>query len=50
MAVMHDGTLRYDYTLEGQLGDVLFFQEVVEISIVGSKTDRDLAGQASVLP
>jgi len=50
MAVLHDGAFRYDDTLEGQLGDVLFFPEVVDVSIFGSKTDRNLTGQPAALP
>ena len=50
MAVLHDGAFRYDDTLEGQLGDVLFFPDVVDVSIFGSKTDPTLAGQPGALP
>jgi hypothetical protein len=40
MAALHDGALRYDDMREGQLGDILFFPELVDISVFGSKTDR----------
>ena len=39
-----------DDTLEGQLGYVLFFPEVVDVSVFGSKTDRNLTGQPAALP
>jgi hypothetical protein len=50
MAALHDGALRYDDMREGQLGDILFFPELVDISVFGSKTDRELAGQTATLP
>ena len=50
MALMFDGTLRYDDTREGQLGDVSFYEDVVEMGIFGSKTDRFRAGQVAQLP
>ena len=50
MALMFDGTLRYDDTREGQLGDVSFYGDVVEMGIFGSKTDRLRTGQVAQLP
>jgi hypothetical protein len=50
MAFLHDGALRYDDTLEGQLGDILLFPDVVDLSVFGTKTDRRLAGQPAALP
>jgi hypothetical protein len=39
MALLHAGALRYDDMLEGQLGDCLFFPDLVLVSVFGSKTD-----------
>lgn len=50
LAVMHDAGLRYDDGREGQLGDVLFFPDAVDIGIFGSKTDPLLAGQTAQMP
>lgn len=50
MAVLHDGALRYDDLLEGQLGDILHFPECIDIPVFGSKTDPGAAGQATTLP
>ena len=50
MAALHDGALRYDDLQEGQLGDALFFPGVVEVSVFGSKTDRELVGQTVAFP
>ena len=50
LAVMHDAGLRYDDGREGQLGDVLFFPDAVDIGIFGSKTDRLLTGQTAQMP
>ena len=50
MAVLHAGALRYDDTLEGQLGDCLFFPDLVLVSVFGTKTDPELAGQPATLP
>jgi hypothetical protein len=50
MAFLHDRALRYADTLEGQLGDTLFFDDCVDISIFGSKTDQLLAGQPAAMP
>ena len=50
MAFLHDGALRYDDTLEGQLGNILLFPDVVDLSVFGTKTDRRLAGQPAALP
>ena len=47
---MHDGALRYDDTREGQLGDILFFEEVLDVGIYGAKTDTLLRGQTAQLP
>jgi hypothetical protein len=49
MAFQHDSALLYDYTLKGQLGDILFFDDCVGIPIFGSKTDQRLAGQQAVM-
>jgi hypothetical protein len=43
-AVLHQGALRYDDTLEGHLGNERFFSDAANISVFGSKTDRVLAG------
>lgn len=50
LAVMHDAGLRYDDGREGQLGDMLFFPDAVDIGIFGSKTDPLLAGQTAQMP
>ena len=50
MALLHGACLRYDDTREGQVGDILHFDDVVDINIFGSKTDRLLAGQVAILP
>ena len=52
MAFLPDGALRYNDTLrlEGQVGDILFFDDRVDISIFGSKTDRRLAGPSHWQP
>ncbi len=39
MSLLHDGAFRYNDTLEGQLGEVLFFPNVVDLLILSSKTD-----------
>ena len=49
-ALMHGGALRYDDTREGQLGDILFFDDVVDINVFGSKTDPARVGQTSQMP
>jgi len=49
-ALMHCGALRYDDTREGQLGDILFFDDVVDINVFGSKTDKGRIGQTSQMP
>ena len=46
MAVLFDAGLRYDDSREGQLGDVLFFPDGVDVSVFGSKTDQMLLGQS----
>ncbi len=58
MALLHPGALRYDDMLEGQLGDCLFFPDLVLVSVpdlvlvsvFGSKTDPELAGQPATIP
>jgi hypothetical protein len=50
MAVLHHGAFRYDDLLEAQLGDVLFFTKVVDISVFGSETDPQAAGQPAARP
>ena len=50
MAFLHDGALRYDDMLEGQLGDILCFDSYLDLSVFGSKTDRRLAGQPATMP
>lgn len=50
MAVLFEAGLRYDDSREGQLGDVLFFPDGVDVSVFGSKTDPLLAGQTAQLP
>lgn len=50
MALLHGACLRYDDTREGQVGDILHFDDVVDINIFGSKTDRLLVGQVAILP
>ncbi len=35
---------------EGQLGDILFFDDVVDINVFGSKTDPARVGQTSQMP
>jgi hypothetical protein len=47
---MHDCALRYDDTREGQLGDILFFDDVVDVGIFGSKTDPLSLGQTAQMP
>jgi hypothetical protein len=51
MTFLPDGALRYSDTLrlEGQLGDILFSDDRVDISIFGSKTDQRLAGQPAAM-
>jgi len=50
LAVMHDAGLRYDDGREGQLGDMLFFPDAVDVGIFGSKTDPLLTGQTAQMP
>ena len=50
LAVMHDAGLRYDDGREGQLGDMLFFPDAVDVGIFGSKTDPLLVGQTAQMP
>ena len=50
LAVMHDAGLRYDDGREGQLGDLLFFPDAVDLGIFGSKTDPLLADQTAQMP
>jgi hypothetical protein len=50
MAVLYDGALRYDDTREGQLGDLAFYPDAVEVGIFGSKTDTLRTGQTAQLP
>ena len=50
MAFLHDGALRYDDAVEAQIGDVLHFEDVLDVPVFGSKTDRARAGQPAVLP
>ena len=50
MAVLFDAGLRYDDSREGQLGDVLFFPDGVDVSVFGSKTDQMLLGQTAQMP
>ncbi len=50
MAFLHDGALRYDDMLEGQLDDILCFDCYLDVSVLGSKTDRRLAGQPATMP
>ena len=49
MAFLHDGALRYDDAVEAQIGDVLHFGDVLDVSIFRSKTDRARAGQPVVV-
>ena len=49
-ALLLDGALRYDDTREGQLGDILFFADVLDVGIFGSKTDPLRRGQTAQLP
>jgi hypothetical protein len=48
--VLYDGALRYDDIREGQLGDLAFLPDVVEVGIFGSKTDKLRTGQTAQLP
>ena len=50
MAVLDDATLRRDDTREGQLGDISFHAEAVDVGIFGSKTDQLLEGQSARMP
>ena len=50
MALLFDGALRYDDTREGQLGDLSFYPDAVEVGIFGSKTDPFREGQTAQLP
>ena len=50
MSVLSAASLRFDDTLEGQLGDISWFPGVAELSLFGTKTDPLLRGQAAVLP
>ena len=49
-AFMLDGALRYDDTREGQLGDILFFEDVLDVGVFGSKTDPLRVGQTAQIP
>ena len=50
MSLLHSGVMRYDDSREGQLGDVSFYPDAVEVGIYGSKTDRRRTGQTAQLP
>ena len=50
MAVLHDATPRHDDTREGQLGDMSFRAEAVDVEIIGSKTDQLLEGHSAQTP
>ena len=50
MAVLHDATLRHDDTREGQLGDISFHSEAVDVGIFGLKTDQLLEGPSAQMP
>ena len=50
MALLHDATLRHDDTREGQLGDISFHPEAVDVGIFGSKTDQLMEGQSAQMP
>jgi hypothetical protein len=52
--LLHSGIMRYDdslegqlgdLVLEGQLGDMVFYPDSTEVSILGSETDSFLTGQ-----
>ena len=49
-AILEAAGLRYDGLMEAQLGDAIFFGDLVDLSIFGSKTDPLLVGQAAVMP
>jgi len=49
-ALLFDGLLRFDDTVEGQLGDLACYPEGGTLGVFGSKTDRLLEGQTSQVP
>ena len=49
-AILEAAGLRYDDLMEAQLGDAIFFGDLVDLAIFGSKTDPLLVGQAAVMP
>ena len=48
--LLFEGLLRFDDTVEGQLGDWACFPEGATLGVFGSKTDRLLQGQTSQVP
>lgn len=50
MSFLHSGVMRYDDSREGQLGDLSFYPDAVEVGIYGSKTDHRRTGQTAQLP
>ncbi len=50
MSVLQAGAFRYDDLAEAQFGDVLHFQEWLDMSVFGSKTDPASTGQAAFIP
>jgi hypothetical protein len=50
MSVLLAGAFRYDDLAEGQLGDILYFPECVDLSVFWSKTEPASAGQAAFIP
>jgi len=49
MSVLSGASLRFDDLQEGQLGDVLWHDGLADLSLFGTKTDRELRGQPAVL-
>ncbi len=43
--LLHCGIMRYDDSLEDQLGDLVFYPDSTEVSILVSETDSFLTGQ-----
>ena len=49
-AILEAAGLLYDDLMEAQLGDAIFFGDLVDLSIFGSKTDPLSVGQTAVMP
>jgi hypothetical protein len=47
---LESAALRFDDIVESQIGDAVIHPDHVDLSVLGSKTDSTLVGQAAVLP